>query len=390
MDHVDELLRDELRRLSAQAAPDTSAMLGRVRRRRRRGRLIAGLSALAVLVVAVGAVLALRPADPAPIPAAEVPADARMTDPPQLYFADPDHGFALLTRCAGSACEGWLGTTADGGRSWQAHQVPGLVGNGRDPHVRLRVLDATRVALDAWEEPTRWFTADAGRTWAQRSRQPEGTVAEVPPTGLATIETNAGRPMGVLVLLPDGRTARLATPPPAPIIAALDDAMVGADGSLWLQGGNDDRSWLYVTRNRGRTWAEVPMPAGLNGPGRTGSTMLRPDDGHLVYAVDQQARAVWRTTDDGRHWRRLTLALPAKTEDAGVVALAQRGGGLLVLDPIGGQQYSVGAGEDRFKPAGPVQTVGPIGARYLRGTPRDPQPTYAHSVDGRDWTEFPF
>ncbi|MEV4620109.1 hypothetical protein AB0J74_15555 [Asanoa sp. NPDC049573] len=396
---VEPLLREELEHLAALPQPEAGALLRRVSRRRRRNGIGAAAGALAVLAIVTGTVLTVgRP--PARPPAVTPPANLAVAGVPQVHFVDADHGFALASSCPAAAgdCAVWLANTSDGGTSWQAHQVPGLTypnaAEGGDPRVTLRVLDASRAALDGYDGDRRWFTTDAGATWTQPSPRPDGTVDSIPANGLAQIESNAGAPVGIVVLLPDGRSARLASPPVAPLTESMTDVTVGTDGSAWMEGSDDDRSWLFVSRDRGRSWNRVPLPAEAAEPGRPHRTVgrLAVYDGRTAFLVDASGYRLWRTKDDGRHWEPLLVPIAKPSEDVGLVASPEADGGLTVFDVLTGRSFTMRGNGDRFVPVAAEQRPSVrIGARFLAGSgPSGREPPYFHSSDRQTWTELHF
>jgi len=106
-----------------------------------------------------------------------------------------------------------------------------------------------------------------------------------------------------------------------------DVVLVAAEGPLWSGGG--DRG-LFKTTDGGQSWRAV-LPISRN----TGVTdiALDPRDPDLIYAASYQRRrhvgaligggpesAVYKTSDGGRIWKKLTSGLP--TVDKGRIALA--------------------------------------------------------------------
>ena len=106
-----------------------------------------------------------------------------------------------------------------------------------------------------------------------------------------------------------------------------DVVFVAAEGPLWSSGG--DRG-LFKTTNGGRTWKAV-----LKISPNTGVTDIAfdPRDPDVVYAASYQRRrhvglligggpesAIYKTTDGGRTWKKLSNGLP--TVDIGRIALA--------------------------------------------------------------------
>ena len=67
--------------------------------------------------------------------------------------------------------------------------------------------------------------------------------------------------LGVRVLRGDGTTAQLAPAPDVQMAGLNQDVIVAADGSAWLQGNDGKRPYAFVSRDRGRSWTSVSMPA---------------------------------------------------------------------------------------------------------------------------------
>ncbi len=106
-----------------------------------------------------------------------------------------------------------------------------------------------------------------------------------------------------------------------------DVAYVAAMGQLW--GPNEERG-LYRTRDGGATWQRI-----LNVDANTGvvDVAMDPSNPHIMYAASYQRRrtsfgfdgggpgsALWKSTDGGDSWRKLTQGLP--TGDYGRIGIA--------------------------------------------------------------------
>lgn len=394
MHDVERLLRDELTRRSQLPAPTGAAVVTAVHgvRRRRRLTTVAALCAVTVLATLAGTISALRPTASAPpaVPAPPV-GEVWLTLPPDVRFADADHGFALARSCPENLCQLYLAATTDGGASWQRHPVPGetFPEEQRSPQVTLRVLGPTTVALDSFDGTRRRFTADGGRIWTSPAVGPRGTVAEIPDGGLAQVRSNTDAPIDIVVLRPDGSSALLATPPPTkPLTSMWTDVQRADDGSLWVHGGDDTKTWLWVSRDRGRTWRDVPLPgdAARAGAGRGPHVEF----GRILYVVEASERRVWRSTDDGAHWADIGKALPPDSGgDAGLGSVVCFDGTLLVYEPLSGAVFRAMPSEDRLGRVGDAPIWDRAGGRYLRGVgPKGSDGPYEHSPDGLTWTEL--
>ncbi|MDI1462577.1 hypothetical protein QEZ54_16515 [Catellatospora sp. KI3] len=394
MQDLEQVLREEVDRLGALPGSGSDAMLARIHRQRRRRTRTAALAALGVTAIAATAagLIVSRPVAP-PAPAAPSPTAAirLITLPLQVEFPDPEHGFAIAESCPDHVCQGLLATTADGGTTWTAHPVPGMtyrVG-GQGPPVALHVLDARRVALDSYDGRNRWFTDDAGLSWSQPPAAPKGTIAQVPPGGLAWISDYGGTEVQLTVLSPDGTAARLATPPATKARFGETDVRVSADGGLWMYGGDDHGTVLWHSRNRGRSWQLVPLPGDLGARPYRGGDPIRTAQGDILYAVDDAHGLVWRSTDYGRHWRQLQVRLAPRRTDHGLDAVLRFDGGLLLFDSEQQKQYAVTATGTSFAETSGALYMGRAGKRYLRWTGDDPDRlTVLHSTDGVTWTEL--
>ncbi|MEU8081814.1 hypothetical protein AB0B31_40920 [Catellatospora citrea] len=397
MHDVERLLREELSRRSELPPPSAAAVVTAVHglRRRRRITAVAALGAVAVLVTLAGTITALRPtagslppAFPPPAPAGSV----SLTELPEVWFADADHGFALAQSCLADPCQLYVAQTTDGGASWQRHAVPGetFPAEQRSPRVTLRVLSATTLALDGFDGDRRRFTTDGGRTWTEQPVEPQGTVAEIPDGGLAQVRSNTGKPIDIVVLRPDGTSALLATPPlTRPLTSMWTNVAHGDDGSAWVYGGDDTKTWLWLSRDRGRTWREVPLPGDAAGPHAGRGPLL--EHGRILYVVETfPKRRAWRSVDDGAHWADIGKDLPPDPGgDAGLGSVVCFDGTLLVYEPTSGAVYRAMPSEDKLGRVGDAPIWQRAGGRYLRGVgPKGSDGPYEHSPDGLTWTEL--
>jgi hypothetical protein len=385
---------DQLESDAAQAessGPERAEPAISTRTARARLAVLVAAPVVAILVLALGVGLGRSGAFEPPAAPLSLPAGATLEDPGHVYFADADHGIALLRHCAGAGCDAWLARTENGGASWEGDLVDGLSGPSGQPfalRVRLRVLDANRIALDSYDRDRRWFTTDAGRTWTQLSPDPKSTIDELPADGIPTLELGPlPQAIGVHVLLGDGATAQLAHVPDVRMTSANGEVLVAADGSAWIRGGDDKRSYAFVSRDRGRSWASVPLPAEAGAD--VFGAGLSTSDGHHIYVIDNWRFRAWRSTDDGRSWQSLQVPIAKPTEDIGLSGEPDAEGGLLIHDFLTRATY-------RFGPtdltAGKIEKLpvrrGSNGWRQVQ-TDRASE-TFEHSSDGTNWVKLPF
>lgn len=352
-DVLEDMVRTELTHQATAPEPDPDRILHRVRITRRRTTTMTS-AAVMVLVIVVGATVWTA----LPRTGGALPANARLGQPTNLWFADPDHGYALADTCP-DPCDVWLAYTTDGGRNWYGHKIPG---QPRD--VRMRVFGGTTIVLDA--PGTRWYTTDSGRTWTTLPVAPAGTIDHIPDGAHATVHTPVQAPQ-ILVHTPDGRTHRLATPPAAELHAAGDDVWFTTDGSAWIRGNT-----TLVSRDRGRTWHPVALPT-EDWPN------FATHDGVHLYHTD--GRRIWRKTGQAS-WIELTP--PPITWDN---LHPQPDGGVIATRDSGAQAYYAGPGDTGFQPTQrPDHARSHTGARRIRPTGDG----WEHTADGLTWTPLRF
>jgi photosystem II stability/assembly factor-like uncharacterized protein len=411
-------LRDALRHpTDLPPVPDPDEMLRRIARARRRraNTLASGVALLAVVALATGTAVARRPDSAAPAPGA--PASAMPTISPSssalpnlapglalsvapwVWFADANHVFTVLTRCSAApetVCTLSVAATADGGQRWQVHPVPGTI-KTRDRPYRLpevmRVLDASRIVMQV-SPPV--FSADAGATWTTLP-EPNRVVDTIPVGGAATIVVNAGGTLGVVVLLPDGTTARLAHAPAGAYSPDYADAYVrmSADGSAWISASDGQSAQrVFVSRDRGRTWDEIHMPKEAD------LALLSTDNGRTVFLVDPKRDDLWRSVDGGKHWVRMPLPFN-HTSNLEMAPFLDRGdGSLLIGDTEKAQTYLLAPDSNEFQllPWDEHLRATRIGAGYLQQSDTEaPTARYGGSpsaflisADRVHWTTLPF
>ena len=322
----------------------------RAARRRRRwlGSAAAGTAAVVVL-----AVLALPRPGPAPDPALEpTPPPA----PPAGQLIDTAFGrttaYALLGSCepAGTGCRYELLSSGDEGRSWTRLRSPvpppapddgfsaELLVTGDDD---LTVRDPARDRVHT--------STDRGRTFTARALRPGPALDAVPP-GLRVEQTWCGGdpcgPSRLVVLDPaTGRQSPLrAQPLPR---STLIDVATGDDGRIWVAGPDGDRVVSAVSRDRGRTWRQLPALTGppvvllhlVPLPGADAGAYLLTGRRDRSDAVLNVFSDLWRL--DGAGWTRVT---PRGAPRSALTAVGLSDGELLLTTEEGGTWRTSGRG----------------------------------------------
>ncbi|MEV0231720.1 oxidoreductase [Nonomuraea sp. NPDC050786] len=220
--------------------------------------------------------------------------------------------------------------TVDGGRSWENVSPPGTAAlQFRD----IEAFDARRaVALSIGEgtDSRVYRTEDGGRTWAEAFRNDEpkafydclaffdrrhGLAMSDPVDGRFRILATEDGGRSWQVLPADGMPEAL---PGEAGFAASGQCLVTAGGrDAWLASGGAERSRVYHSGDRGRTWtvADTPIPAGDAARGVFGLAFRDRHHGLAVggdYRPDQPSPSAGAVTaDGGATWRPATTPPPA-------------------------------------------------------------------------------
>lgn len=350
--------------------PDLDVVVPATRRRRRNRTLRTGaVAAVAAAVLAVVVPLQLFGGD-ADAPPAGPATDLAELLPGRSFFAQEvefagQRGSIVLHTCSrglvDKRCDYRMAVTTDRGETWQVRDLPleDTSSGTRDHAPKAYLLGEDAIVLNQVDGDGRWLSTDGGENWDAVPQAAEGSVDTVPEDAAlgfrcAGVETcGEFRP---IVIRHDGTSAWLAQGRPAGLdMTKARQAQTGlrpyaaTDGSLWLTGDQP-----YVSRDRGRTWAAVRLPA-------PGTLALSTVDGNVVYAVvyGGSAQSVWRSTDGARSWQRLPVpdgiwtAVP--TADGGALLADERTERLMRLDagPTAAADADVGLDAARMvRPAG--------------------------------------
>jgi photosystem II stability/assembly factor-like uncharacterized protein len=351
------------------------------------GALVPVLGVAVALAVAVVAVVALH--HHAVSPAHSRPQTQRHTKVPVLprggmpgsvffggvAFPSLERGLIALQQCqpcrAGGAGQGtehadWLASTTNGGVSWQVARSRWYP----------QQQDLTFSGADGWGEgiqagpgaggAVRFFvTHDSGRTWAvaSSSAAPPGyggvTIAGGEVWSLGSGCDTSGCTDTVLhARASGGRLVATAVQP------TLDggtnvDVTAAAPGTAYVA-NSDARSLIFATHDDGASWQRLtpPCPRGAfgrlaaGGPSSLWDT-CEPRTGNPVIS---------RSTDGGRHWRRLPAPFGAVfgvQPFSSLVAWALTSHGQVVRTTDGGHSWATVWSSPRSEPAG-LEGVSPI------------------------------
>jgi photosystem II stability/assembly factor-like uncharacterized protein len=302
-------LRDELS--ASIPIPDVDGVAYRARTRRR-----LQIAVVAVVVAVVAAVPVLRATEDRSQPATpESPKNTSYV----LDFADEDHGYALARHCERGAgkCSFSLYRTTDGGRHWAPRNLP----RPADPttgyfDATLSVLGPDTVVIDrpnrsqTQVHSERTTSTDGGATWTAKPRRTELPPAPLPRLGrLTTIcgdvayDYDMCTTLGAIDPQSGGFVVLPAQPP---LVPTQFGRIATEDGTLWAvgRGATSDRWAIAVSKDGGRTWSDNTLD--VEGTPDPGSWSVVERNG-VMYATSggQGYLAVWRSTDDGRSWRRM-------------------------------------------------------------------------------------
>ncbi|MFI7703579.1 WD40/YVTN/BNR-like repeat-containing protein [Nonomuraea sp. NPDC049480] len=220
--------------------------------------------------------------------------------------------------------------TVDGGRSWQNVSPPGTA----DLQFRdIEAFDARRaVALSIGEGTNSrvYRTEDGGRTWTETFRNDEprafydclaffdgrhGLAMSDPVDGRFRILATEDGGRSWRVLPSDGMPEAL---PGEAGFAASGQCLVTAGGrDVWLASGGAERSRVFRSGDRGRTWtvADTPIPAGDPARGVFGLAFRDRHRGIAVggdFRPDQQSPSAGAVTrDGGATWQAAAAPPPA-------------------------------------------------------------------------------
>jgi hypothetical protein len=165
---------------------------------------------------------------------------------------------------------------------------------------------------------------------------PVAAVEEIPDR--ADVTTSLGLDTHSQIVLRlirlDGTSAVLAVRPTvAHDIEELDATVTTApDGSHWLVARGEGVTTVLASRDRGRTWTELPWPDGHPVPGHRYEFYA--GDGVTLYLADTGSFRVWRSRNAGATWGELTVPFASGIPETGLRGVSLPDGRLLVFQPL--------------------------------------------------------
>ena len=256
----------------------------------------------------------------------------------QLSFANPQHGFLLLGGNGGAMGQDqvWLYRTSDAGRHWSlaaaspgetGAALPAQQGPGRIP------TECDKYGLDFATATTGWIAStcnagltdgllvsqDNGTSWSDQSLPVPATICAggaclvrgpqfVGGAGFVTVDPQLGAP-ALLETRDQGRTwKRIALP--AGVQYPQITFFSPTQGTLVAGGSQDSfRSTFYTTANGGQTWTPVPQGTnftkiGVNIDFTTTRDALAWTTGENSDPVP--ATSIYQTANSGRTWHAFT------------------------------------------------------------------------------------
>ncbi|HEX5543796.1 MAG TPA: hypothetical protein VFX60_19940 [Micromonospora sp.] len=255
-----------------------------------------------------------------------------------VEFTDAEHGYGLFTRCGSRprskpSCTVRVLSTTDGGRSWQQLRHPPLAANNPQ-------LSAAGDHLLLFSEPHHWYiSADRGRSFRhERSPEPPGAYWRL--FGRFHVDEESGQ----VAEWVNGRAKPVPVQPSLPEVART----VYANGRLIVVGLQDDRPYVVISLDKGKTWQQTIVA-------RDSKVVflrtLSSSDGRDVFLMGSDDRIsfplLWRL--DGHRWEPVEAAgHPERVEE-----LAAIGDGMLaVTGPSGSGVIADGRYQDLGWPLG--------------------------------------
>jgi hypothetical protein len=213
-----------------------------------------------------------------------------------VEFADPDDGYALAVDCPADPCTLALAGTNDAGHTWTREALPTTTARAADVP-RLMAVDG---GLFLAGPDTAWYRPTGGTGW-QSVANADPDLEAVPAGGRLGLwpDTCGG---DLLAWQSSGRRARLAGAPGLTVCSVA--VRPGADGAWWVGGRQDDAPTVAVSRDDGRTWIVIRLPAGpgtavLSALGNRVFATVVTERGGDPYPETLTVPAVYRSVDSG-------------------------------------------------------------------------------------------
>ncbi|MEO3815690.1 sialidase family protein [Plantactinospora sp. B24E8] len=329
-----------------------------------------------------------------------------------MVAGDLHHLYIRYRHCQDGDCQIRVAATTDQGGSWRTWpmSVP------PDSMVDLRA--AGPETLVAWVQDASgdeafprqyWLSSlDGGRTWR------EVTVREVPvlPADARPLMPDPGTNLFSIVAVDPATGELLRLARPVRLGAAELLAGVPVDDGLWTAGYTDqvvgqvrelDGSIsenkvtftdpaIEVSHDGGRTWRRNVLPEQVRAEGFSELAMAVHGDTAYVVLRDEGELRIFRSTDQGRSWRRAAGTAPVgeRIVEAGVRpdgTLLIQAGVLAGEDPV---MYTSADGGETLRPVrvGPGASAVAVPGGYAQADEQDRTGTWL-STDGTTWSYVP-
>ncbi|MEE6261357.1 sialidase family protein [Plantactinospora sonchi] len=329
-----------------------------------------------------------------------------------MVAGDLDHLYVRYRDCQGQTCQIRVAATADQGGTWRTWPLP------VPPDSMVDLRTAGPQTLVAWvQDPfgdgdlprQYWLSSlDGGQTWRE---VPVREVPALPPDARPLMADPALNLFTVLAVDPTtGEVLRLAEPVRMGAPELFDGGPVG--GGLWVTGYADrtvgqvhepDGSISFskvtyldptveVSRDGGRTWRRTVLPEEVRAEGSNEFALAVHGDTAYVVLRDDGELRIFRSTDQGRSWRRAagTARVGERIIEAGVrpdgVLLIQAGV-LAGEDPV---MYASADGGETLRPVrlGPGASAVAVPGGYVQAEYQDRTGAWL-STDGTTWSYVP-
>jgi photosystem II stability/assembly factor-like uncharacterized protein len=256
---------------------------------------------------------------PTPVSAGPATTVATMPGPPtfqvvDLWFVGGGHGWVLGLECPSpGVCRAGIRATDDGGRTWRKTGAPPVgisTAEGGSSVSQIRFADRLNGFVFG---PRLFVTHDGARSWAEGNVAGRVRALEAVGTSVWALREESCSsgvcPEQLVVSSDFGRTWDRAPVQP-PVAGTPGTLLRFGQSTAWLLSWNYGREGssggLIITRDRGRSWHELPNPCT---PEYASDERLATSDGVHVWllcagqpSAGQQLKVLHGSADGGAHW----------------------------------------------------------------------------------------